>query len=253
MGFAPPRRVILELCRRIPAYYVEGNEIIVDPPLNTEDILGETEITMFKVLKQYGPVLTSSKFEELCLSYGMNKRTFYMYLTHSPIITKYAYSVYGLRGTRVSPGLIESMTPKRRKTRVLSDYGWTKDGKIWLAYRLSKSMISSGALSVPAAMKSFLQGEFTIKTADGARFGNLVTRESGTWGLGTYFRRRGGELGDCFLMLLNLQVREAIIYIGDEDLLDEIGSVINDITQESFKQEQTLFTMAENETEFSLS
>ena len=249
-GFAPPRRVILELCRQIPSYRVEGNEVLVDSPLNAEEVLGETEITMFRVLTQYGPVLQSPKFEELCLSQGMNKTTFYMYLQYSPIIAKYAYSVYGLRGARIDPGLIESITPKRQKTKVLTDYGWTQNAKIWLAYKLSKGMISSGTLSVPAAMKGFLEGEFVIKTAEGIQFGNLVTRESGTWGLGTYFRRRGGEPGDCFLLLFDLKAREVLIHIGDEDLLDDIETVVDDIERQNVEEEK-LFEVIEGESQLS--
>jgi hypothetical protein len=234
-GFAPPRRVILEMCRQIPGCRVEVNEIFVEPSYKPGDLLGETEITMLRVLRQDGPVLPSLRFEELCLSRGMNRATFYMFLQYSPIIAKYAYGVYGLRGAGVNPGFIESLAPRRRKTRVLADYGWTQDGNIWLGYKLSKGMISSGTLSIPAAMKGFVQGEFAIKTADGAQFGTLVTRDTGTWGLGTYFRRRGGEPGDSFLIVLNLSSREAFIYIGGEDLLDDIETVVDNIGQQEVK------------------
>lgn len=220
-GFAPPRRVLLELCRQLPEYTVENNVIVADPPLDWTVVLSEVEQLMVRVLRQAGSVLQTPTFEAICLTAGLNRATFWMYLQYSPIIERYSKGVYGLRGAEIPPGAIASLTPKRRSTRVLKDFGWTNDGRIWLGYRLSKALVSNGVPSIPAAMKDFLQGEFQIKAPDGSRFGTFVSRETGAWGLGPFLRRRGAEANDFLVLVLNLSTREAVPYLGDESLLDD--------------------------------
>ena len=222
-GFAPTKRVLLELCRQTSWCRVEDNTVIADPPLNWEETLSDIEQFMVLVLKEHGPVMQRSKFEELCLNLGINRVTFFAYLKYSPVLTKYAIGVYGLRGVPVPPGVIESLKPdfSNRRGRVLRDYGWTPDGKVWLGYKVSEAMIRSGVTTVPGAMKRFIAGEFTLKTEDGLPVGRLVVKENSAWSLGPFFRRRGGEVEDYLVLLIDLTDRNATIYIGDEVLLDD--------------------------------
>jgi len=90
---------------------------------------------------------------------------------------------------------------------------------------LSEAMIRSGVVGVPAAMRRFLAGEFSLKVEEGLSVGTLVVKESSAWGLGPFFRRRGGEEGDYLVILLDLSVREATIHIGDETLLDDFQRI----------------------------
>ena len=72
-------------------------------------------------------------------------------------------------------------------------------------------------------MKPLLGGEFALQAADGADIGTVVCRGArGAWGLGPFFRRRGGEPGDHLVMLLDLQAREAMVSVGDASLLDSL-------------------------------
>jgi hypothetical protein len=100
---------------------------------------------------------------------------------------------------------------------VLKDYGWIADGNIWLGYRLSQAMLMSGVFTVPASMEHFVQGQFLLKD-DGARVGSVVVRETGAWGLGPFFKRRGGEPGDYLVIVFNLAAQEAAVRIGDASL-----------------------------------
>lgn len=222
-GVAPTKQVLLELCRQTPWCRVEGSMIITDSPPNWEETLSDIEQFMVLVLKEHGPVMRRSRFEELCLDLGINRVTFYAYLKYSPVITKYAISVYGLRGVAVPPGVIESLKPdfSGRRGRVLMDYGWTSKGKVWIGYKVSETMIKSGVIVVPGAMKRFIAGDFTLKTEDGLQVGRLVVKDSSAWSLGPFFRRRGGEVEDYLVILIDLSNREATIYIGDESLLDD--------------------------------
>ncbi len=176
--------------------------------------------------EEHGPIMQRSKFEELCVELDINRMTFFAYLKYSPVITKYAIGVYGLRGVQVPPGIVESLKPDFSRPRgcVLIDYGWALEGKVWLGHKISESMIKSGVIVVPGAMKRFIAGEFTLKTEDGLQVGRLVVKDSSAWSLGPFFRRRGGEVGDYLVLLLDLKARVTTIYIGDEGLLDEFRS-----------------------------
>jgi len=226
-GFAPPRRVLLEICRQLPWCKVEGNIIIADPPLDSQKILSGTERSISWILNKFGPVMTSQKLEETSLALGINTRTFFPTLSYSPIVTKHAPGIYGLRGARIPPGVVESlMRKKKTKARkVLVDYGWKDEGKIWFAYRLTHVMIRSGFFSLPAAMQKFLQGEFSLKAADNATIGSLKIKSCG-WGLQPFYRRRGGEPEDYLILVFDLNLREVKAYVGDIDLLDDFQSNI---------------------------
>ena len=221
-GFAPPRRVLLELCRQLPWCRVNGNRVTAAQPLDPVEILSDSERTIFRVMKEHGPVMPKSRFEELCLAAGINWHSFWIYLTYCPIITRYAPSVYGLRGADIPAGLVETLTPKRAgKWKVLVDYGWTKDRNLRVFYRISKGMLSNGIVSIPAALKPFLQGKFALMTVDKSAVGALVVRDNCAWGLGPFFSRRGGEPGDYLSVLFDLSRRVAVVEIGDVSLADQ--------------------------------
>jgi len=221
-GFAPPRRVLLKLCEHLPGYCVEGTCVRAEPEIDWRGVLRGIEYTMVQILKQHGPVMQRAKFEELCLGQGMNRSSFYAYLEYSPVIDRFASGVYGLRGAKVNPTIVESLIPEHQHpTTVRLDQGWTSDRKIWVGYRLSEGMLGNGAFSIPAGFRRFLQGSFMLKSVDGLSFGKLVAKDHAGWGLGPFFRRRGGEPGDVLLIVFDVKVMEAVVSIGDEHLLDE--------------------------------
>jgi len=221
-GVSPPRRVLIELCRQLTWCRVENNLIVADPPLNWEEILkdGVIEWAMCSILKQYGPVMRTDDFEKHCKELGVNQNSFFVYLSYSPIIAKYGNGVYGLRGSYVSPGMIDSLKPMRKSQQVLIDFGWTPEGEIWLLYKISQSMIKTGVFSIPASMKNYLQGDYISKAADGSEISKLKIDDYRGWSLSAFFQRRGGEPEDFMSLTFNLSDRTTKIYIGDEDLID---------------------------------
>ena len=70
-------------------------------------------------------------------------------------------------------------------------------------------------MSVPAGMKSYLQGEFGLIIVDGQSAGRLVIKDTQAWGLGPFFRRRGGEPGDLFKIVFNTKERLASVHLGE--------------------------------------
>jgi hypothetical protein len=126
-------------------------------------------------------------------------------------------------GADVPYGLVERLTPKRPgKWKSLLDYGWTKDSKLRVVYRVSNSILSNGIVSVPAALKSFICGKFSLIPADNSPTGTLVAKEHTAWGLGPFFRRRGGEPGDYLAIIFDLSERVAVAQIGDSSLAEHV-------------------------------
>jgi hypothetical protein len=222
-GFAPPSRVLLALCELLPGYRVEGSMVFAEPALDWRVVLTGVERQMVGVLKEFGPVMSRAEFEEMCAARGVGQSTFYVYLDYSPVLHRYARGVYGLRGPEVPAGLVEMIKPpKTRKGNVLIDFGWTKDRQIFCHYRLNAATISSGVFSVPTSMKSFLYGQFAIESPDGGKFGTITVADTGAWGLGPFFRRRGGEPGDYLLIVFDLGRRVSVMRLGDEFLKDRV-------------------------------
>ncbi len=220
-GFAPPKRVLLEFCRQLPGVDVEGTYVWANPSLDWVIELEETEETMVRILKTHSNIMQRSEFEALCRSAGMNRATFYIYLGYSPVLTKFARGVYGLRGTVVRPGAVEALAPRRLKGKVLQDYGWTDDGKIWLGYTISEAMLASGVFGIPSAMHSYLAGEYRLRTMNDVHVGAVVAKEANGWGLSPFFRRRDGDPGDTLVIVFDLAKHEAVVSIGDSALLEE--------------------------------
>lgn len=166
-------------------------------------------------LKENGGILGRQQLEDLCIARGLNRETFGIHLTYSPVIARYAPGVYGIRGTQIPPGLAESMVETRRKTRVIADFGWMPDGRISVSYKLSDGVLSNGIVTVPASMKPYLQGEFKLLQADGQPVGRLMVKDTQAWGLGPFFRRRGGEPGDSFQIMFDTKQRNASVILGE--------------------------------------
>lgn len=220
-GFAPPQRVLLALCNQLPWCRVENNIVIADPSIDWTSVFSGEERTIVEILKEHGPIMRREDLEKLCLEKGMKRSTVYAYLGYLPVIAKYGQGVYGLRGAKIQPGEVDSLIPRRKPGKVIIDDGWMKDGHIWIVIRLSRTVLSSGVFGCPARWKPLLKGNFTLKTVESARIGTLVVGENGTWGLGPFFNRRGGELGDYLSLVFDLKHREVTINIGDDGILED--------------------------------
>jgi len=219
-GFRPPRAVLAALCADTGSYRIEGDQVLGGPDLpDWTDTLGANEALLVDVLFEHGPVMRRTDLEEIVVSQrGIPRNSFYIYLTYSPILRRFAPGVYGLRGSAVSAAQVQALVPPRDRSQVLRDHGWRRDGTVWCAYRISKAAEISGVLSPPGALREAIQGRYVLRTEDGETVGTLVV-EDRVWGLSSVYRRRGIEAGDYVVLALDLGSQEAVVYVGDEDLL----------------------------------
>lgn len=217
-GFAPPKAVLAEICSCTSELKVNGNTVVADPPLDWTKILGTLEQTFVRTLQEAGGLLTTDEFERKCIQKGMNRHSFYQYLSYSPILTRYAPGVYGLRGIDVKAGVAESLRPKRGNRGVLRDYG-RQGGKIWLGYQLSSFVIRTGTIAIPSALKRFLEGSYRLRSqqSDIGSLGQLTVQGNRGWGLRSIIQREAAEPGDFLMLSLDPASREATVSFGPEE------------------------------------
>jgi len=159
------------------------------------DALNGNELSLARMMRENGPVLRRDELEAACRKAGINTSSFYVYIGYSPFIVRYVAGVYGLRGSPVPAGLVDSLKPGApARSQVQMDYGWTDRGDVWVIYCLNRSTITSGVVSIPGGMKDILQGDFALSAVDDEPVGNLRGRNYSLWGLGSFFRRRGESL-----------------------------------------------------------
>ncbi len=211
----PPENVLLEFCRELPGVRIEGHRILADPPRDWRDSLTGVEWKLVSVLKKHGPAMERGEMEEICVNGGMNRFSFHAFVSWSPVIVQLGHSVYGLLGAEVAPAQIEALLAARRShrvvRRVLDSHGLTDDGKVWLSYRLSKAASTYAVITVPAALKKVVRGRFTLIAPDGAKIGELATKDGRAWGLGAFLRQHDARIDDRILLTLDLQERTATV------------------------------------------
>jgi hypothetical protein len=219
-GFRPPRAVLARICEESGDYkVVEGKVFGTDKLPDWREVLSANEQLLAEVLFEHGPVMRRSDLEKIAVEQlGMNRSSFYIYLTYLPILQRYAHGVFGLRGAHVSAAEISAMIPRVVHHQVLQDHGWTEGGKVWIVYKLSRAAAQSGVLSVPAALTDVLRGQFTLLTDDHSAIGTAVIEDTRLWGVSPFYRRRGVEPGDHLLLVFDTTKRIATIEAGDDSV-----------------------------------
>jgi hypothetical protein len=217
-----PRTVLLGLCRAA-GFQVRDHIVSASEPVTLSDALGGgNERTIVEVLKSHGGVMRGTDLEAESLERGLNRHSFWVYITYSPVLERVAPSVYALRGAAVDPAEVAHLAGKEASTApALQDDGWTKDGGIWLGYRVKRNMLSSGVVSVPARMRNIIgERRLELFTVEGAPVGTFViNRSANAWGLTPFIGRRGVEEGDVLIIAVDTDLEVAVVQAGSKDLL----------------------------------
>lgn len=218
-GFRPPREVLAQLCVQSGLYRRRGDVILgVDPP-DWRELLGRNERVLVETLFDHGPIMRRDDLIQMAVDErGLKRNSVGIYLGYSPVIERFAPGVYGLRGARVGAAEVEALIPPRVRHQVLQDHGWTDDGFLWMAFRLSPASAESGVLGTPAAVRAVAEGSYPLFNDGGDPVGTLVVEYS-IWGLSPYFHRWGVEAGDYVLLVLKTRDRTATVSAGTEELL----------------------------------
>ncbi len=222
-GFRPPREILMRLCEDCSLYSRDGSTIVGGAGLpDWRTLLGKNERTIVAILFEEGSVMRRDELERRAVEKeGLNRNSFYAYLAYSPVLERYAPGVFGLRGAKITAAEVKAMIPPRVRTQVLQDHGWTADGRVWIAYKLSSASRVTGVLGVPSVLDDLLRGSYALASEDNRHVGTLTIEDS-MWGLSPFFNRRGVEAGDHIVVTFDLAERSATIATGGEDLLVQV-------------------------------
>lgn len=216
-----PRSVLMGLCRAA-GFQVRDGVVSTTEHIEVAEVLGGIETTMVDVLRSHGGIMHGADLEDECLERGVNRHSFWVYITYSPVLERVAPSVYALRGSRIDPAEVAHLAGKEVIPEpALQDHGWTKDGGIWLGYRVKRNHLASGVVSVPAGIRKMIgERRLDLFSVDGASVGTFVLSSTGNaWGLTPFIGRRGVEVGDVLVIALDTELGIAVVQAGSKDLL----------------------------------
>ena len=233
-GFAPRRDVLLAILRHVPWATVEETRVRgvgLDPAV---EVVGNDRM-FYEVLAAAGGALDRYTLVERCTRRGMNVISCNLLLNYSPVVTPLTPQVFALAGTDVAPGTVERLTPVRASGRVLQDYGWAPDGRLWVVVQASQSTIANGLINIPQAFAEYLQGRFQIDSAirpeDGEDDADAEDAEEAPVtikvsrlmlsGLRPALIERAAEVGDRILLIFDRERRTLELRIGDEGVAAE--------------------------------
>jgi hypothetical protein len=226
----PPRSVLRAYYEVHPEFLIDENDSLRPvEPLDYRVELALNDAILVDVLRSSPTsLLDRASFAAECERRSMNMNTFSLYLTYSPIILHYGTDIWSLRGIKVDPAAVEAVRSanalRQREKRTL-DHGWTPDGMLWVATRVPGPHAVGMVFGIPGSIKPYLSGrQFTAKDEDGVPHGNIrINEEGSSYGYGPFLRQRGADEGDILVAEFDLSGNQALLKLGDEELLDEMS------------------------------
>jgi hypothetical protein len=221
----PTKAALLEYLRGHPDFVVgaEGGVRYVRP-LDHRKELPPSEQIMVQVLGESpAGVLDRSSFRDACISRGLNRNTFSVLTSYSPVLSSLGYGLWTLRGRRVDPAATETlrqMSNERPPERRVVDHGWTSEGRLWVAIRLPDDPCSV-LPHVPSAVVRYLTSpEYVARTAGNVECGRVRIYENGnSSGYAPFLRQAGADEGDILVAEFDLMSASVSLHLaGEEDL-----------------------------------
>jgi hypothetical protein len=224
----PPTRILLEFYRRCPGFRVETEMIHASEPFDPKKELSDVDYVFVEVLRSSpSGILDRDSLAAACLTRGMNENTFNVYTSYSAILEHVDVNIWKLRGIKVDPTSVEAMriaNHLRPKQRRVLQFGWGKNGALWLAARVPK-LAGSMIIGCPGPIRRFLDGQqFACKSKEGNQdCGTITINDRGTsYGYGQFMRRYGVDENDVFLAEFDLNEQTVTLSVVDDEILDDL-------------------------------
>ena len=219
----PSTNVLLSFCRAHDIFHVNDRLVCIDQNKIPEGIIVGNELEFLSIFNTHGPIQAYEEIRKHCLEQGMNEHTFEVYLTSSSLIDRLAPGIYALRGTEVDPFKIDNLK-KKFHVHVPSiddgNVGWTVGGKLWAVRTVTPNILRTGIAPLPKAVNKHLNGEYSLCTLNGERFGKLTHGGNSIWSIKKALRAKGVEYNDNFILVFDLTERTVIIEVGDSEIFD---------------------------------
>jgi hypothetical protein len=226
----PTSQILGQLLGADSAFHVmEDGRVASRVELDAEQVLGSEKHRMIEILREApSRMMTRNELLEACERRGVNLSTAQVFLTYGEVFQRVDVNVWAVVGEELGPTEIAAfqqlrgMTPK---TPLRRSHGWTQDGDLWFATEISKAMLYSGIVSVPAAIRDFLRGrDFHAISSGGSILGKITFDDdsSASWGWRSFFSKSGLEAGDFLRAAFRLADSQVVVQVAGPELLDDI-------------------------------
>lgn len=222
LAMCPPQRVLGSFVERCGLGCVEESVVIANSGSASAPAEDSVEGLMLRVLDEHGPVMDGEVFAEKCIAAGVNAISFYIYRVNSPVICALGKNVYCKVGADVPPGTVEDIVESRRAITRLSDHGWSSAGRLWCGIELTRQVITSGGILLPAFVGDLVQGDWQVMLPDGSEYGTVTCRELFIWSFRNSFAILGAEPADLTALEFDLKSRKVLVKVGGPSLFESI-------------------------------
>jgi hypothetical protein len=226
----PPIAVIGAVLKDTREVVLSGDLVSLRDPTGHRTLIGEADRILVDVLRSSSTgLLDRTSLTRQCLARGMNEATFSVLSSYSPLLEHPAPGIWKLRGTVVDPAAVEAAsqafkdTPRERR---ILNYGWTRDGRIWIAVRIPE-FASSLVVGIPRPLFEMLGGKtFSATFPDDLPCGAVTTSPKGegwenAWGFSPFIRMAALEEGDVMKMTFDLRTGSVVLEQVDESSLED--------------------------------
>jgi hypothetical protein len=222
LTIAPPQKVLAAFVNASGLGIVENNIVVADPmrvtTLSPESIEGK----FIEVFRKYGGVMHGEELAERCVEQGINPTSFYIYRLLSPVVASLGRGIYCKVGVDVPPGTIEEILSRRKSTVRNSDHGWLPNGNLWFGFEVTRIVLTSGSVRLVSFVSNLVQGNWTVRLADGQPSGDVTCRESFIWSFKRAFVTAGIEPEDFIALEFDRKACEVRVKTGGPDLFEAI-------------------------------
>ncbi len=236
LAMCPPQRILGAFVERCGLGRVEESIVLANSGSGTAPTEDSVEGLMLRVLDEHGPVMDGEVFAEKCIAAGMNATTFYIYRINSPVICALGKNVYCKVGTNVPPGTVEDIVGQRRAVARISDHGWTSTGRLWCGIELTRQVITSGGIRLPAFVADLVQGDWQVVLPDGSEYGTVKCHDLFIWSFRKPFAVLGAEPTDLTVFEFDLKSRQVLVKVGGPGLFEAIQDPDSAIPEEGLEE-----------------
>lgn len=223
----PPHSVIARFLERHPDFHMNGDSTTSVKPLDYRKLLGQGEQALVDALRTVSSgVVDRRTLVRECLSRGINENTLSAYTSYSSILEHIGTDLWQLRGVRVDPAAVEAVREQNalrpRETRT-QDFGWSSEGKLWVAWTLP-AIAGSPVFGIPGAIKRYLSNQsFAARPKDVDRsVGRISINDAGSsYGYQPFLRYIGADEGDSLLAEFDLGQSQVVLSINDDRMLED--------------------------------
>ena len=213
-----PSAGALRLFYRAHPYFAvdEGDAVRATRPLDPMVELDDVERTLFEILRAApGGVLDRSEFLRRAIAAGVNQNTFGVYSSYSPILDNPIQDCWVLRGSDVSPAVLEAARlPRPRRFR---DESWLPSGLLRVVRELGQEW--GVVVSLPRAYARLVAGRsFVAATATGESAGIIrVNNQANSWGYGQFLQDQRAMEGDALVADFDIAAGSCVLSLVRRD------------------------------------